>query len=174
MFTRSTTIFTALSAIALLTIGSEALAQQGPPIDGGATGGGGTGGGGDPTGGAPPGGSGLGPLLLIGGFFVIMIIMTSLSSRKEKKKQQQMLDSLTRHDKVMTNGGMIGVISDVRDDEIVLKVDESTNTRVRFTKSAVKTVLKHASDSVSDAPESDELSHENESDESRQMESAAV
>ena len=133
----------ALLLVTTFALGADALATVGLPLDGGAipaTGGGGGEGGAN---GAPP--QGVFPpamLLMIGGFFLLMIIMTSMTTRKEKKQLTQMLGSLARHDKVMTNGGIIGVITEVRDDEIVLKVDESTNTRIRFSKAAVKTVLK--------------------------------
>jgi len=139
-----------LAAFAVVVLGSfagDALATVGLPLNGGAGGAGGAAGGPGGAGGAGGTGGvgGFPPMLIfLVGFMVLMMVMTSMSGRKEKKKVAAMLSSLGRHDKVMTNGGIIGVIVEVRDDEIVLKVDESTNTRIHFARSAIKTVLKQS------------------------------
>lgn len=76
------------------------------------------------------------PLLLVYMFFMF---------RGPKKKQQEhnkMVSSLSKNDRVRTIGGIFGTVMDVRDDEIVLKVDESTNTKMRVSPQAIATVLK--------------------------------
>jgi len=73
-------------------------------------------------------------------FAVIYFVMM----RPQKKKQQQhkdMLGNLKKNDRVRTIGGIIGTIVDVRDDEVVLKIDESTNTKIHLVRSAVSTVF---------------------------------
>jgi preprotein translocase subunit YajC len=80
------------------------------------------------------------PLLL--GLMVVMIATSMLGGRKEKRKRADMLSSLGKHDRVQTLGGIIGTIVEIRGDELVLRVDESSNTRIRFARSAVQTVLK--------------------------------
>jgi preprotein translocase subunit YajC len=75
------------------------------------------------------------PVLLVYMFFMF---------RGPKKKQQEhnkMVSSLAKNDRVRTIGGIFGTVLDVRDDEIVLKVDESTNTKVRVSPQAIATVL---------------------------------
>lgn len=90
---------------------------------------------------ATPAGSGwfimVFPLLLL----VVMILMTTMSQRKEKKKRTELLSSLATHDKVQTSGGIIGTVVEIRDDEVVLRVDEVSNTRIRFAKTAILGVL---------------------------------
>lgn len=73
---------------------------------------------------------------------LFMFMMTAFSGRKEKKRRADMLTQLSRHDRVMMAGGMIGTIVELKDDEVVVKVDESTNTRIHFAKSSVQSVLK--------------------------------
>jgi preprotein translocase subunit YajC len=41
----------------------------------------------------------------------------------------------------MTAGGILGSVVEVRDTEVVLKVDESSNTKIKFTRDAIKRVL---------------------------------
>ncbi len=78
------------------------------------------------------------PLLLI---MVFMIWTSSSAQRKERKKREAMLAALKRHDRVQTIGGLIGSIVEIKDNEVILKVDEANNVKMRFAKSAVQQVL---------------------------------
>lgn len=91
---------------------------------------------------APPSPFGGSFLFIILGVFVLMIVMQSMSGRKAKKQRAEMLSSLKRHDRVQTIGGLIGSVAEVRDDEVVLKIDEATNTKVRVVRSAIQSVLR--------------------------------
>ncbi len=84
-----------------------------------------------------------GPLiLLIGVFFWIM----SRGKAKEQKQYQAMLAGLKKNDRVQTIGGILGVVADVRDHEVVLKVDETNNVKIRFNKNAIKDVISDAAE----------------------------
>lgn len=74
--------------------------------------------------------------------FLFMIGMQVFAGRKERKRRAEMLNSIRRHDRVQTVGGILGTVADVRGDEIIVKVDESTNTKVRIVRSAIQQVLK--------------------------------
>jgi preprotein translocase subunit YajC len=76
-------------------------------------------------------------LLFIGGIFVIMYFILFREPRKRQRQQQQMIQSIKKNDKVRTIGGIIGTVVDIKDDEIVLKVDESNNTKIRIMASAI-------------------------------------
>lgn len=86
-----------------------------------------------------------------GGFphsFIMIILavvvfwwVMSRGRSKERKQYAQMLSSLKRSDRVQTIGGIIGTVVDVRDDEVVLKVDETSNVKMRFTRQAIKEVV---------------------------------
>lgn len=78
------------------------------------------------------------PLILI---MVFMFWTSSSAQRKEKKKRDSMLSALKRHDRVQTIGGVIGSVVEIKDSEIVLKVDETNNVKMRFSRSAVQQVL---------------------------------
>lgn len=81
-------------------------------------------------------------LLLVLPLLLIIILGPVLTGRKEKKKRALLMSSIKKHDRVQTIGGIIGIVSEVRDDEIVLKVDETSNTKIRFARSAIQQVLK--------------------------------
>ncbi|MEL7471904.1 MAG: preprotein translocase subunit YajC [Planctomycetota bacterium] len=88
---------------------------------------------------ASPFGGMFGVLLI--GLFVFMIVNMFLSSRKQKRERQALLGALQKHDRVQMAGGVIGSIVEIKDAEVVLKVDPTTNTRITFSKSAVQQVL---------------------------------
>ncbi len=72
-------------------------------------------------------------------FFAIMIFMMWNNSRSEKKKKAELNSSLKKGDTVQMLGGIIGVVSEIRDDEVVVKMEEG---RIRFAKSAIQGILK--------------------------------
>ena len=84
------------------------------------------------------------PLMQFLPFILIIVVMYLLMFRGPKKKQQEhqkMVQALKKNDRVRTIGGILGTVIDVRDDEIVLKIDESTNTKMRVIPAAIATVL---------------------------------
>ena len=73
-------------------------------------------------------------------FVLIAVVFYFLMFRGPRKKQQQhvqMVKSLQKNDKVRTIGGIIGTVIDVKDDEITLKIDESTNTKIKVVPEAI-------------------------------------
>lgn len=75
-------------------------------------------------------------LFLIAAIFVMMFLVLR-GPRKEQKQREKMVKALKKNDKIRTIGGIIGTVVDVKDDEIVLKVDESNNTKIRIVPSAI-------------------------------------
>ena len=75
-------------------------------------------------------------------FFGFLVISTMMQSRKDKKRKAELLSSISKHDRVQTLGGIIGTVADISENEVVLRVDEPTNSRVRVTRSSISQVLK--------------------------------
>ncbi len=80
-------------------------------------------------------------LIMIVGMMVLWIFLLGGGSRKQKKKHAQMLASITKGSKVITIGGIKGSVVEVREDEVVLKVDENNNTRMKFSRDAIRIVV---------------------------------
>ncbi len=93
---------------------------------------------------APPVGNPAGSIFIFA-MMVAMIgfmFMTRGSQKKrEKRAREEMYSAMGRNDRVQTIGGIIGTVLSVKETEVVLKVDESTNTKMTFMKSAIQTVL---------------------------------
>ena len=75
-------------------------------------------------------------------FMLFMVVSTMMSARKEKRRAAEMMSSLKRGDKVLTAGGMIGTIHEVREDSIVLRVDDVSGAKAHFTRGAIQKVIK--------------------------------
>lgn len=74
-------------------------------------------------------------------FFGLMLFLLYFllfrGPRKQKQEHKQMIQTLEKNDKIRTIGGIIGTVVDVKEDEITLKVDESNNTKIKISLSAV-------------------------------------
>ena len=85
---------------------------------------------------AAPGGGLLGnPLLMMVLIFGVFYFLVIRPQSKKAKLHQQMLTELKKGDEVETQGGLIGRISGIKDDEITLQVQEGV--RVRVLRSAI-------------------------------------
>lgn len=88
---------------------------------------------------AAPTGGALGQILMLLMFVGIFYFMLWRPQRKRTKEHQQMLGNLQKGDEVITSGGLLGKISEMQDDFILLSI--SDNVEVRFQKHAVSAVL---------------------------------
>jgi preprotein translocase subunit YajC len=78
------------------------------------------------------------PLILIG---LVMYVVLFRSKQSETKKKQQMLSQLKKGDEIVTIGGVLGKVVEARDDKVLVKVDESSNTKMWFRRNAIHQVL---------------------------------
>ena len=76
------------------------------------------------------------PIALI---FVIFYVFIIRPQNKKQKETQKMIDALKKGDKVITIGGIHGVISSVKDQTVIVKVDD--DAKIEFTRSAVASVI---------------------------------
>ncbi|MBL9149905.1 MAG: preprotein translocase subunit YajC [Phycisphaerae bacterium] len=83
-------------------------------------------------------------LIVMGGFLVLWILMITMGQRREAKKRQSLFDSLKKHDRVQTTGGVIGTIVEIKPETIVLRVDENSGTKITFARAAIVGVVKEA------------------------------
>ena len=69
----------------------------------------------------------VGFLVLIFGFMYFAVIRPQ---RRKQKEHQQLVEELRRGDKVITSGGIYGVVENVSDESVVIKVESGTTLRV--------------------------------------------
>lgn len=82
------------------------------------------------------------PLLMMGAIFALFFFMVILPARRRERLQRETLaTSLKKNDKVLTSAGIIGIVADLKDDEAILKIDESANVRMRILRSTIVRIL---------------------------------
>jgi preprotein translocase subunit YajC len=79
--------------------------------------------------------------LLMIAMFVMLYFMMFRGPRKKQQQQKQMIQSLKKNDRIQTIGGILGTVLDVKEDQILIKVDESNNTKIWFATGAISRVL---------------------------------
>ncbi len=75
-------------------------------------------------------------------FAAIILIFYFLIIRPQKKRDKEtkaMLDAMKKGDKVVSIGGIHGTVVTVKDQSVIVKVDD--NTRLEFSKSAISSVV---------------------------------
>jgi preprotein translocase subunit YajC len=77
------------------------------------------------------------PFVLIAVVFYFLLFMPM---QRQKKRQQQMVSALKAGDTVLTSGGIMGTVTAVDGDTIVLRV-KPDNLKLQFARSAVSTVV---------------------------------
>jgi preprotein translocase subunit YajC len=91
--------------------------------------------------GSPFGGIMIPMILGLGVFYLLLIRPQNKKRKEEERRGAGMLKNLTRNDHVMTIGGIHGIVASVTDDEVVLKVDEKSDVRVRVSRHAISKVV---------------------------------
>lgn len=80
------------------------------------------------------------PLILIFAIFYFMLIRPQ---QKRQKELQATVDALKKGDKVVTNGGLIGTVSSLQDDYVVLKTGgNGDSNKIEVLKSAISGLRK--------------------------------
>ena len=92
---------------------------------------------------APQGGEGGGglisTLIMFGAIFLIFYFMIIRPQQKRAKEREKLLSNLDKGDKVVTNGGIHGVIAGLEEKTALLQVSE--NVKLKIDRSAIATVL---------------------------------
>ena len=77
------------------------------------------------------------PLIFMFGVFYLVVFRPQMKAQKDHEK---MLKELKKNDVVVTSGGLIGTVVNVKTDTVTLRVDD--NVRVEVERSAVAKIAK--------------------------------
>lgn len=78
-------------------------------------------------------------LIFFGGFILIFYFILIRPQQKRAKEHRNLVAALSKGDEVVTNGGLLGRISEVGDE--YLSVELADNVTVRIQKQAIASVL---------------------------------
>ena len=89
---------------------------------------------------APAGDPGItGSLIMFGGLFIFMYLFIIRPQRKRQKEHTDLIGALGKGDEVVMTSGMLGKITKLEGDYVVLEV--TNNLELKFQKAAVHAVL---------------------------------
>lgn len=80
------------------------------------------------------------PMILM--MFLIMYFLMIRPQQKKEKERKAMLEAMQKNDRVLTSGGILGTIVNLQDEEVTLRIDETNNVRVRFSRDAIIKVFR--------------------------------
>jgi preprotein translocase subunit YajC len=79
------------------------------------------------------------PILIVG--MVLIMLFMGRSKKTQERKREDMLKQLKRGDRIQTIGGILGTVVRAEETQVEVKVDESNNTKMWFTRSAIHRVV---------------------------------
>jgi preprotein translocase subunit YajC len=77
-----------------------------------------------------PSGSGMPMLILFGGMIFLMYLFMIRPQSKQRKEHRSMLEALKKGDKIVTIGGIYGIVTNVKDKIVVVKVAEGVKLEI--------------------------------------------
>ena len=86
----------------------------------------------------------MGSLYSIGILIVMFVVFYFILIRPQRKRDKELkkeMENLAVGDKVVTIGGLVGFVANIKDDEITISTSVA-NTLITFKKSAISTVVK--------------------------------
>ena len=81
------------------------------------------------------------PVFLIVGMVLIWWLLVLKPQRKQEKERAEKIEAMKKGDKVLTRAGIFGVVSRVKDDVVVVRIDTDGKVLVPFQKAAIEDVL---------------------------------
>jgi preprotein translocase subunit YajC len=81
------------------------------------------------------------PMFLVLGLMILFFFVVILpAQRKQRSEAESLMTNMKKNDEVVTASGIIGIVQNIKDEEVVLKIDD--NARIRVLKSSIARILK--------------------------------
>jgi preprotein translocase subunit YajC len=78
--------------------------------------------------------------------FVVMYFLILRPQKRKEKERKALLSRIKKNDRVVTAGGIHGIVTSVRESELVLRVDDAKDVKIKVDRSAVAAVLEVSQD----------------------------
>ncbi len=94
----------------------------------------------DPANAGAAGGGGLFTIIYLVAMVAIFYFLLIRPQKKRQRQMQNMIDSIQKGDEIVTIGGIIGKVFDIRSDCFIITTS-ADQTKMKFEKSAISKVL---------------------------------
>ncbi len=78
------------------------------------------------------------PLLII--MFAVMYFLIIRPQKTKEKKRLEMISNVRKQDRIVTTGGVHGVVTSVKENEVLIRVDDAKDVKLKIDKSAITSV----------------------------------
>ncbi|MDV5120505.1 MAG: preprotein translocase subunit YajC [Candidatus Scalindua sp.] len=78
------------------------------------------------------------PLLII--MFAIMYFLIIRPQKTKEKKRLELISNVRKQDRIVTTGGVHGVVTSVKENEVLIRVDDAKDVKLKIDKSAITSV----------------------------------
>jgi len=79
--------------------------------------------------------------VMLGLMFLIMYMLVIRPQRKREKERQAMIAAVKKNDRILTSGGIIGTVTNAKDDDVTIRIDDDKNVRIRINRNYITSVL---------------------------------
>lgn len=90
------------------------------------------------------------PLILI---FLIFWVLIIRPQKKQQREREKMISDLKKNDQVITTGGILGTVRRIKDNEVVLVIDEKKDVELRVLKSAILDIRRKSNEKTEEPAE---------------------
>lgn len=78
--------------------------------------------------------------------FVVMYFLILRPQKRKEKERKALLSRVKKNDRVVTAGGVHGIVTSVRENDLILRIDDAKDVKVKVDRSAIVTLLEVAYD----------------------------
>ncbi len=78
------------------------------------------------------------PLMII--MFAVMYFLIIRPQKQKEKKRKEMISNVRKQDKIVTAGGVHGVVVSVKENEVIVRVDDAKDVKIKVDKSALTSI----------------------------------
>lgn len=94
--------------------------------------------------------------------FVVMYFLILRPQKRKDKDRKSLLSRIKKNDKVVTSGGIHGIIISVRENEVILRVDDAKDVKVKVDRTSIVAVVEVShDDDTEESKEPKEIAKEN-------------
>ncbi|UJS19712.1 MAG: preprotein translocase subunit YajC [Candidatus Brocadia sp.] len=78
--------------------------------------------------------------------FVVMYFLILRPQKRKEKERKALLARVKKNDRVVTAGGIHGLVTSVREHEVILRIDDAKDIKIKVDRSAIVTVAEVSHD----------------------------
>jgi preprotein translocase subunit YajC len=92
--------------------------------------------------------------------FVVMYFLILRPQKRREKERKALLSKVKKNDRVVTAGGVHGVVTSARENDVILRIDDAKDVKVKVDRSAIVTVLEVSYDNEEETQETAQIPKE--------------